>query len=177
MPSGKKSRQQRQAAVPPVRSKGGSGGGSRFSRRTLIIAGVVLVVLIGLGVGLPLALGSGGGQPGTSTRVEPIHTASITTLGQVDPAPPLGTAGPEGPPLESGPDLAPAGSPSPDQDSRRVWPGEGEIPLREWVDAIRATGFDGWWDNELYSPLHWEMADPFAVGAGLLEVLRGLLQA
>jgi hypothetical protein len=115
MPSGKKSRQRRQAAVPPVRSKGGSGGGSRFSRRTLIVAGVVLVVLIGLGVGLPLALGTGGGQPGTSTGVEPIHTASITTLGHVDPAPPLGAAGPEGPPLESGPDLAPAGSPSPGQ--------------------------------------------------------------
>jgi sugar phosphate isomerase/epimerase len=72
--------------------------------------------------------------------------------------------------------LGPAGADGPDQRSRRVWPGEGAIPLREWVDAVRATGFDGWWDNELYSPLHWEWADPFAVGAGLLEVLRRSLQ-
>jgi sugar phosphate isomerase/epimerase len=72
--------------------------------------------------------------------------------------------------------LGPAGTPMPDQQSRRVWPGDGDIPLREWVDAVRSTGFDGWWDNELYSPLHWESADPFAVGAGLLEVLQRLLQ-
>ena len=72
--------------------------------------------------------------------------------------------------------LGPAGHPTPDQLSRRVWPGEGAIPLREWVDAIRSTGFDGWWDNELYSPKHWESADPFAVGRGLREVLQKLLQ-
>jgi len=71
--------------------------------------------------------------------------------------------------------LGPAGSAEPDQRSRCVWPGEGVIPLQEWVDAIRSTGFDGWWDNELYSPLHWEWADPFAVGTGLLKVLRELL--
>lgn len=79
----------------------------------------------------------------------------------------------------SGVDLADSsglpGSPTPDQRSRCVWPGDGNIPLREWVDAVRSTGFDGWWDNELYSPVHWELPDPFAVGAGLLDVLRGLL--
>jgi sugar phosphate isomerase/epimerase len=62
------------------------------------------------------------------------------------------------------------------QASRQVWPGEGSIPLREWVAAIRSTGFDGWWDNELYSPLHWELADPIAVAAGLRGVLSGLLE-
>ncbi len=72
--------------------------------------------------------------------------------------------------------LGPAGDHGPDQRTRCVWPGEGAIPLKEWVDAIRSTGFDGWWDNELYSPPHWEMADPFAVGAGLREVLEKLLQ-
>jgi sugar phosphate isomerase/epimerase len=56
-----------------------------------------------------------------------------------------------------------------------VWPGEGAIALREWVAAVRSTGFDGWWDNELYSPPHWELADPFAVGRGLREVLLELL--
>jgi len=72
--------------------------------------------------------------------------------------------------------LGPPGSAGPDQASRCVWPGEGEIPLHDWVDAVRSTGFDGWWDNELYSPVHWEWADPFAVGTGLLEVLRDSLQ-
>ena len=72
--------------------------------------------------------------------------------------------------------LGPAGSAGPDQASRCVWPGEGDIPLRDWVDAVRSTGFDGWWDNELYSPIHWESDDPFAVGTGLLKVLKDLLQ-
>jgi sugar phosphate isomerase/epimerase len=72
--------------------------------------------------------------------------------------------------------LGPRGSGTPDQRSRCVWPGEGVIPLRDWVQAVRATGFDGWWDNELYSPIHWESADPFAIGAGLLEVLKKSLQ-
>jgi hypothetical protein len=40
---------------------------------------------------------------------------------------------------------------------------------------VGSTGFDGWWDNELYSSPHWELADPFAVGTGLLEVLRARL--
>ena len=71
--------------------------------------------------------------------------------------------------------LGPPGAPDPDQRSRRIWPGEGDIPLTEWAEAVRSTGFDGWWDNELYSSLHWELADPFAVGTGLLEVLRARL--
>ena len=71
--------------------------------------------------------------------------------------------------------LGPAGNLAPDQRSRCVWPGEGAIPLQAWVDAVRATGFDGWWDNELYSPVHWELADPFAVGARLHEVLAARL--
>lgn len=72
--------------------------------------------------------------------------------------------------------LGPPGTGTPDQESRKVWPGDGAIPLREWSDAVRSTGFDGWWDNELYSPLHWESADPFGIAAGLLEVLRETLR-
>jgi sugar phosphate isomerase/epimerase len=78
--------------------------------------------------------------------------------------------------VDLGDSLGQAGAFTTDQHARRVWPGDGEIPLQHWVDAIRSTGFDGWWDNELYSPLHWEWADPFVVGRGLLEVLRELLQ-
>jgi hypothetical protein len=107
MPSGKKSRQQRRAAPPPVRSQGG-GRGRGVSRRTLLIAGAVLVVLIALGVGLPLALSSSGG--GTSSRLAP-----LSTLGRLVSPGPLGSPGPEVPPIETGPNLAPAGSPSPGQ--------------------------------------------------------------
>jgi sugar phosphate isomerase/epimerase len=39
---------------------------------------------------------------------------------------------------------------------RGFLPGEGDIPIREWVEAVRATGFDGVWSCELYSPKHWE---------------------
>jgi sugar phosphate isomerase/epimerase len=78
--------------------------------------------------------------------------------------------------VDVGDSLGPAGAFTTDQRARRVWPGDGEIPLREWVDAIRSTGFDGWWDNELYSPPHWEAADPFAVGRALFDVLHGLLK-
>jgi hypothetical protein len=116
MPSGKKAKQQRRAAAasggrtpPPVRSKGAPAGGpARFSHRTLVIAAVVIVVLIGLGVGLPLALSSSGGGYGTTTGFEP-----ITKLGHLTAAPALGRPGPEGPPLESGANLAAAGSPPP----------------------------------------------------------------
>jgi hypothetical protein len=120
MPSGKKARQQRHDAAaknrtpPPVRSKGG-GSGSRFSRRTWIIAGVVLLVLIALGIALPIALSSGGSGEGTQTNSATAHTAPLSTLGHLEPAPPLGPAGPEGPPLETGANIAPAGSPSPGQ--------------------------------------------------------------
>jgi len=72
--------------------------------------------------------------------------------------------------------LGPPDGGRPDQRSRCVWPGEGDIPLREWVAAVRSTGFDGWWDNELYSPPHWEADDPFAIGAGLRSVLAELLE-
>jgi len=77
--------------------------------------------------------------------------------------------------VDVGDSLAPRGSGTPDQRSRRVWPGDGEIPLRVWADAIRSTGFDGWWDNELYSPPHWEADDPFGVARRLLESLRATL--
>jgi len=39
---------------------------------------------------------------------------------------------------------------------RGFLPGEGKIPIKEWVDAVRATGFDGVWSSELFSPKHWE---------------------
>lgn len=43
-----------------------------------------------------------------------------------------------------------------ESDLRGFLPGEGKLPVQEWVDAVRATGFDGVWSCELFSPKHWE---------------------
>ena len=34
---------------------------------------------------------------------------------------------------------------------RDVWTGEGDIPLKRWIDAVRQTGFDGWFSTEIFS--------------------------
>ena len=47
---------------------------------------------------------------------------------------------------------------------RSYLPGEGDIPIRDWVDAVLATGYDGSWSSELLSPKHWEW--------DLLEIAR-----
>lgn len=114
MPSGKRAKQQRRAA-PPVRSKGSGSRGPRFSRRTLVTVAVVVLVAIGLGVGLPLAFSSGGSNNTTTSSTKDLL-----------PAPALGPPGPEGPPLETGQDLAPAGSPSPGQSVDGIQCGTGE---------------------------------------------------
>lgn len=59
---------------------------------------------------------------------------------------------------------------------REVWTGAGNIPLKEWVDAVLSTGFDGWWSCELFSPVHWEL-DPWETARLLKDTLRYLLPA
>ncbi len=39
---------------------------------------------------------------------------------------------------------------------RAVYAGEGSIDMQEWIDAVRATGYDGYWSYELVSRKHWE---------------------
>ncbi|GAA4195240.1 sugar phosphate isomerase/epimerase [Microbacterium oryzae] len=40
----------------------------------------------------------------------------------------------------------------PDQSvHRNVMIGGGAIPLQEWIDAIKSTGYDGWWVSEMFS--------------------------
>ena len=34
--------------------------------------------------------------------------------------------------------------------------GEGDIDVKAWCAAVKATGFDGTWSSELLSPKHWE---------------------
>jgi protein-disulfide isomerase len=65
MPSGKKARQQRQAAArtpPPVRSKGSPRGARQASPRALAIGGaILLLVVVAIVLGIVLSKGSGGG--------------------------------------------------------------------------------------------------------------------
>jgi sugar phosphate isomerase/epimerase len=43
-----------------------------------------------------------------------------------------------------------------EEDLRGYLPGEGSIPINDWVKAVKSTGFDGVYSAELYSPKHWE---------------------
>jgi sugar phosphate isomerase/epimerase len=60
------------------------------------------------------------------------------------------------------------------QRGRDVWTGGGRVPLKEWVDAVRATGFDGVWRCELLSPKYWEL-DPWQTARDLKTFLEYLL--
>ena len=60
------------------------------------------------------------------------------------------------------------------QRGRDVWTGGGRIPLKQWVDAVRATGFDGIWRCELLSPKYWEL-DPWNTARDLRIFLEYLL--
>ena len=35
-------------------------------------------------------------------------------------------------------------------------PGDGDLPVKEWVDAVKATGFDGFVSGEFLNPYLWE---------------------
>jgi sugar phosphate isomerase/epimerase len=61
-----------------------------------------------------------------------------------------------------------------EQRGRDVWMGAGRIPLKEWVDAVRATGYDGPWMCELLSPKYWEL-DPWNTARDLRVMLEYLL--
>jgi sugar phosphate isomerase/epimerase len=60
------------------------------------------------------------------------------------------------------------------QRGRDVWTGGGRIPLKEWGDAVRATGFDGIWRCELLSPKYWEL-DPWQTARDLKSFLEYML--
>jgi len=45
----------------------------------------------------------------------------------------------------------------PDQNILRdIWTGAGNIPLKEWTDAVKSTGFDGWYSCEIFCKKAWE---------------------
>jgi sugar phosphate isomerase/epimerase len=64
----------------------------------------------------------------------------------------------------------------PDQETHRnVWTGGGVIPLQEYVDAVKSTGYDGWYCSEIFCSKAARL-DPLLVATALranLEVLVG----
>lgn len=59
----------------------------------------------------------------------------------------------------------------PAQDVHRdVVLGGGSIPLQQWVDAIKSTGYDGWWVSEMFSRRANEQ-DPLLVATTMRNLL------
>jgi sugar phosphate isomerase/epimerase len=54
---------------------------------------------------------------------------------------------------------------------RAYMPGEGDIDVQAWTDAVKATGFDGVWSAELFSPARWEM-DHAELAKQVIENMR-----
>ncbi len=66
------------------------------------------------------------------------------------------------------------GEPWPDETLLRdALPGDGEVPCREWTDAVRATGFDGSYSPELLGKTLWEanLRDIAAEGLSRMKAL------
>ena len=49
--------------------------------------------------------------------------------------------------------------------SRNIWTGGGDIPLQEWVDSVKATGYDGWWTSEIFCDKTQELDFNLVAGA------------
>lgn len=54
---------------------------------------------------------------------------------------------------------------------RAYMPGEGDIDVQAWTDAVKATGFDGVWSAELFSPACWER-DHAVLAQQVMENMR-----
>lgn len=65
-------------------------------------------------------------------------------------------------------DTNPRGGAEWSDDDRTALPGDGILPLREGIDAIRSTGYDGVWSVEILSKHHWEW-DPGVLAAELFR--------
>ncbi len=57
---------------------------------------------------------------------------------------------------------------------RDVPTGGGVLDLQEWVDAVKATGYVGWWSGELFCRKQ-HQDDSFAVAAGMKKLLDRLV--
>lgn len=57
---------------------------------------------------------------------------------------------------------------------RRLLPGEGQFPLREFIEVVRATGFDGWYAVEILSE-DYDKQDPDMIAQRSFESMSALL--
>jgi sugar phosphate isomerase/epimerase len=57
---------------------------------------------------------------------------------------------------------------------RDVGTGEGILPLTEWVDAVKSTGYQGWWSCELFCRRQ-QQEDSFAVARDLHRLMSRLI--
>lgn len=57
---------------------------------------------------------------------------------------------------------------------RDVPTGAGALNLKEWVDAVKSTGYDGWWSCELFCRRQHQQ-DSYAVAAGLKTLMAKLI--
>ncbi len=71
-------------------------------------------------------------------------------------------------------DTAPRSGEAWSDDDRSELPGDGVLPLRDAVDAIRATGYDGVWAVEILSRRHREW-EPVVLAGELMQRARTLL--
>jgi sugar phosphate isomerase/epimerase len=63
----------------------------------------------------------------------------------------------------------------PDQNILRdIWTGAGNIPLKEWTDAIKSTGFNGWYSCEIFCRKAWEQ-DYLKTAKALKQLMDSLL--
>jgi sugar phosphate isomerase/epimerase len=51
--------------------------------------------------------------------------------------------------------------------------GEGNIPLQEYVDAIKSTGYDGFYSGEFLSDQLWE-SDHYSIAEAMLQGMKSL---
>jgi len=54
---------------------------------------------------------------------------------------------------------------------RGALPGDGEIPIQEWIDAVKATGYDGFYSGEILCHKLWE-ADLMDIAADTLSRMK-----
>ena len=64
----------------------------------------------------------------------------------------------------------------PDERSLRdCLPGDGQLPIADWVAAVKATGFDGVWSGEILGNRLWEM-DHLAIALAMYERMESYLR-
>ena len=61
------------------------------------------------------------------------------------------------------------------EDANRLFPGDGVIPLKEIIEAVRATGFDGVASVEIFRPEYWKR-EPGAVAGEALAKAKKVLE-